>query len=767
MSDHRLRICPLCEATCGLQLEVEGREVRSVRGDTQDPFSEGYLCPKGVAMGDLDADPDRLREPLVQDGNRLRRATWDEALDRVEHGLRPLVNQYGPNSVGLYLGNPTVHNLSLSMYVPLLRAALRTQNVFTASSVDQLPKQLTVGLMFGNGMSVPIPDIDRCHYLLVLGANPLVSNGSLMTVPNVGQRLNRFRARGGKLVVLDPCRTRTARVATEHYFIRPGTDALLLFALVHTLFAENLTTPGRLREHVNGWDQIRELAQPFAPQRVADRCGIQVEVIRTLARELAQAPQAAVYGRIGTCTQSFGTLASWLVEVLHVLTGNLDRAGGALFTRAAHGPANTKGPEGRGRGLTIGRWKSRVRGRPEIFGELPVACLAEEILTPGDGQIRAMINIAGNPLLSAPHSGKLMKAWDSLEFLICLDIYPNETSQRANVILPGLSPLECPHYDVIFSQLAIHNYARYSPPVFEPPAGQLPEWQTLLRLTGIASGLGPQTDIGALDEEMLGKMIRREMRLPNSPIRGHNPDQIVAALAPQRGPLRILDFLLRTGPYGEAFGTRPGGLKLAALEEQPRGIDLGPLAARIPEVLRTSSGKIELAPEPIVADVPRLQAAMQQTQEPLVLIGRRDLRSNNSWMHNLLRLVTGSLRCTLKLHPDDAQRAGLRPQSLATVKTQVGQITLPVDVTEDLMPGVVSIPHGWGHEQSGQQIASSQPGSNSNLLADDACLDGPSGNAVLSGIPVTIHPADKDAVVQTVDRTIADDDVGKLGFQPF
>jgi anaerobic selenocysteine-containing dehydrogenase len=739
MPDHRLRICPLCEATCGLQLEVEGRAVRSVRGDDQDPFSEGYLCPKGVAMGDLDADPDRLRHPLIRYGKHLRKATWDQAFDCIEHGLRPLLDQHGPNSLGLYLGNPTVHNLSLSMYVPMLRAALRTQNVFTASSVDQLPKQLTVGLMFGNGMSVPIPDIDRCQYLLVLGANPLVSNGSLMTVPNVGQRLKRFRDRGGKLVVLDPCRTRTAHEASEHHFIRPGTDALLLFALVHTLFDENLTAPGRLRAHVDGWDQIRELAVPFTPQRVAERCGIDAEVIRTLARELAQAEQAAVYGRIGTCTQAFGTLASWLVEVLHVLTGNLDREGGALFTCAAHGPANTKGPEGRGRGLKTGRWNSRVRGLPEIFGELPVACLAEEILTPGDGQIRAMINIAGNPLLSAPHSGQLAKAWDSLEFLVCLDIYPNETSHRSDVILPGLSPLECPHYDLIFSQLAIHNYARYSPPVFEPAAGQLPEWQTLLRLTGIASGRGPQANANDLDQEMLKKMIRREMRMPDSPIRDCTSEQIVAALDPRKGPLRILDFLLQTGPYGAAFGAHPEGLSLSVLEKQSRGVDLGPLAARIPEVLRTSSGKIELAPEPIVVDVSRLQEALQQTQEPLVLIGRRDLRSNNSWMHNLPRLVSGSPRCTLKLHPNDAQRANIDPHSLVIVKSQVGQVTLPVEITEDLMPGVVSIPHGWGHQQSGQQIASSQPGCNSNLLADDTCLDGPSGNAVLSGIPVTIE----------------------------
>jgi anaerobic selenocysteine-containing dehydrogenase len=405
-----------------MELDVSGREVRSVRGDEADAFSEGYLCPKGVALKDLDSDPDRLRTPMVRSRGTWNAISWDEAFREVDRGLNQIISQHGRDALALYLGNPVVHNTALTLYVPVLRAAMGTRNVFTASSVDQLPKQLVVGLLFGNGLSVPIPDVDRCRYLLILGANPLVSNGSLMTAPNIGERLKRLRSRGGKVVVIDPCRTRTAEAADEHHFIQPGTDACFLFAIVHTLFTEELASPGRLAQHTSGLEQIRSLAEPFTPEVVAARCGIEAEVIRGIARELAKTQGAAVYGRLGTCTQEFGTLASWLPEVIHVLTGNLDREGGAMFTMAAHGPANTKGEPGSGRGLRAARWKSRVRELPETFGELPVTCLGEEIETPGDGQIRGLVTVAGNPVVSTPNGGRLDRAFESLEFMVSLDI---------------------------------------------------------------------------------------------------------------------------------------------------------------------------------------------------------------------------------------------------------------------------------------------------------------------------------------------------------
>ncbi|MFV2067773.1 MAG: molybdopterin oxidoreductase family protein [Pirellulales bacterium] len=747
MSDAtRLRICPLCEATCGLELAVLGRTVQSVRGDRDDSFSHGFVCPKGVAIRDLDADPDRLREPMIRHATGWRKATWDEAFRLIADRLPPIIDRYGKNAVGLYLGNPTVHNTSLMLYAPILRKALGTQNVFTASSVDQLPKQLAVGLMFGNGLSIPIPDIDRCHYLLVLGANPLVSNGSLMTAPNIGKRLRRLQERGGKLVVIDPCRTRTAKAADAYHPIRPGTDALLLFAIVHTLFDEGLVTPGRLEPHITGLAEVARLANRFPPETVADHCGIAADVIRRLAGELAEAKSAALYGRIGTCTQRFGTLASWLIEVLHVLTGNLDRPGGAMFTKPAHGAANTKGPPGSGRGLRVGRWTSRVRGCAEIFGELPSACLAEEIETAGDGQIRAMITVAGNPLLSLPNSDRLARAFASLDLMVSLDLYLNETTRYANVILPGLSPLETEHYDVVFSQLAIRNLTRYSPPVFEPPQGQPAEWESILRIVAILAGQGPQADIGALDDAVLLKMIQREARSELSCLHGRDPGEIMAALGPRRGPARMTDLMLRCGPYGDGFGSDPDGLRLALLEDHPHGVDLGPLEPRIPEVLRTPTGKIELAPESIIRDVRRLETARDQRpavpDDSLLLIGRRHLRSNNSWMHNLERLATGDRRCTLQLHPADAGRLGIADAELVRVTSRVGAVEIQAEITEAIVPGVVSLPHGWGHDDplARLSIAREKPGANSNRLTDDTCLDVPSGNAVLCGIPVRVKP---------------------------
>jgi len=737
------RICTLCEATCGLELDGVGREIRSIRGDGADPFSRGFVCPKGVALAQLDADPDRLRTPMVRGPGGWRTATWKEAFEAIESGLSQVISRHGRNAVGLYLGNPCVHNTALTLYLPVLRKALGTQNSFSASSVDQLPKQLVAALLFGNGLSVPIPDIDRCQYLLVLGANPLVSNGSLMTAPDVGERLKELQRRGGKLVVIDPCRTRTAKAADEHHFIRPGTDAHFLFAIVHTLFEESLAAPGHLEQHAVGLEQVRALAEDFSPEVVSARCGVPAGVIRAIARDIAASSGAAVYGRIGTCTQRFGTLSSWLPEVIHVITGNLDREGGAMFTTPAHGSGNTKGKPGVGRGLRLGRWKSRVRGCSEIFGELPVACLAEEIDTPGDGQIRAMLTVAGNPLLSTPNSERLSRAFESLEFMVSLDIYLNETTRHANVILPGMSPLEASHYDFVFSQFSIRNHARYSPPIFDPPERQLGEWEVILKLAGSLAGMGPDADTSKFDDGVMLALIEREVKSENSSVFGRDPREILAALEPRRGPGRITDFMLRTGPYGEGFGAEPDALTLTSLEEAPHGIDLGPLKPRIPEVLRTPSGKIELAPDLIVSDVSRLRDSASDPNVEMVLIGRRDSRSNNSWMHNLEALVAGKPRCTLRIHPADAEPLGLKDSDLATVTSRVGSVELPVEITQDILPGVASIPHGWGHENPHIKLATARAhaGANSNRLSDDELLDVPSGNAVLCGIPITVVKA--------------------------
>jgi anaerobic selenocysteine-containing dehydrogenase len=739
----RYRTCPLCEATCGLEIVTRERTVETIRGDAADVLSRGYLCPKGPALRHLDADPDRLRSPLVRRGERLEPATWDEAFAEVGRRLLPILEAHGRDAVAVYLGNPSAHNIALTLYGRVFLRALGTRRLFSASTVDQMPKQVAAGLMFGTALSIPIPDLDRTDFLLVLGADPLVSNGSLMTAPDVKGRLRALRARGGRVVVVDPRRTRTAEEADVHHFIRPGTDAHLLFALVHTLHVEDLIAPGRLAAHTVGMERVEALARDFSPERVAAVCGIPADAIRGLARALAAAPRAAVYGRVGTCTQEFGTLASWLVDVVNVLTGNLDRPGGAMFPLAAAGQANARGEPGRGRGVRLGRHRSRVRDLPEVLGELPVACLAEEIETPGAGRVRALVTIAGNPALSAPNGARLTRALASLECLVSLDIYLNETTRHAHVLLPGLSPLEQSHYPLAFTQLAVRNYARYSPPVFAPPPGQLPEWRTLLRLTALVTGQGPDADLDALDDFVAAQQVGEATAHPRSPVHGRDPAELLAALAPRRGPERLLDLMLRTGPYGDAFGSRPEGLSLAALEAAPHGLDLGPLRERIPEVLRTPSGKIELAPEPIVADVPRLRAALDRPPAPLVLVGRRTLRSNNSWMHNIEPLVRGRPRCTLQLHPEDAARLGLVDGARACIRSRTGSLEAPVEVTADVMPGVVSLPHGWGHGQVGthMRVAAAHVGVNSNLLADEQALDPLSGNTVLNGIPVSVAPA--------------------------
>lgn len=742
----RYTTCPLCEATCGLKIETRGQEILSIRGDTLDVFSHGYLCPKASSLKELHTDPDRLRTPLVRRGEQLVSVTWEEAFAEIERGLLPVLQAHGRDALAIYIGNPNAHNLAGMLYMPTLLQAAGTHNIFSASTLDQMPKQITAGLMFGSALSIPVPDLDRCDYLLLLGANPLVSNGSLMTAPDMRGRLRRLRQRGGTLAVIDPYRTRTAQEADVHHFIRPGTDAHLLFALVHILFAEGLVTPGRLTDHLAGLDEIGLLAEPFTPQHVAEVCAIPAETISALARQLAAAPRAAVYGRIGTCTQTFGTLVSWLVDVLNVLTGNLDREGGAMFARAAAGARNTAGLPARGRGVRFGRWKSRVRGLPEVFGELPASCMAEEIETAGEGQVKALITVAGNPALSAPQSQRLQQALSTLEYMVSVDIYLNETTRHANVILPPPSTLARSHYDIALYQLAVHNVAHYSPPVLERQDEGPDEWEILLRLAGILTGQSAEADLSLLDRAMIMALIDRDVHTPGSCTAGREPQEILEALAELKGPERLLDFLLRSGPYGDGFQGRQG-LNLALLEAHPHGVDLGPLQPRIPEILRTPSGKIELVPAPLVADVSRLRASLEQAAQPadgaMLLIGRRDVRSNNSWMHNLGVLTRGKERCTLHLHPGDASRLGLGDGELAAISSRTGTTEIMVEITEAIMPGVVSIPHGWGHNLPGTQLtrASAHAGVNTNILADDTQVDPLSGNAVLNGIPVSVQKA--------------------------
>ena len=740
------RTCPFCEATCGLAVTIRDGEVLSVRGDEDDVFSHGFLCPKSQGLKQLHDDPDRLTRPLVRRDGELREASWEEAFAAVDEGLSRVLEAGGRDAVAVYLGNPSAHSLGPMVYGAAFVKALGSKNIYSASTVDQMPKQVAAGLMFGAGLSVPVPDVDRTDHLLILGANPLVSNGSLLTAPDMRGRIRAIRERGGKVVVVDPRRSRTAREATEHHFIRPGTDAHLLFSIAHVLLAEGLADPGPLADHALGAERIAEVAALFDPEAASAICGVPPEEIRRLARELAAAERAAVYARIGTTTQRFGTLASWLVDVLNYLTGNLDREGGAMFPLAAVGQRNSAGTGPLGKGVKVGRWSSRVSGRPEVFGELPVVGLAEEIATPGEGQVRALVTVAGNPLVSTPDAAALESAVAELEFMVSLDIYVNETTRHADVILPAPEPLAKAHYDFALYQLAVRSVANYSPPILPRAEGQPDEWEAVLRLAAIAAGQGPDADLEAWDDLVVSTLIGREVALPGSPIEGRPPEELLEALGERRGPERVLDFMLRVGPFGDGFGADPDGLTFDKVEAAPHGIDLGPMRPRLPDVLRTPSGKIELAPDEVLADVPRLEADLGAgANGQMVLIGRRQLRSNNSWMHNLPALVKGKDRCTIQIHPDDAARLGLGEGGNARVSSSVGELVAPVEVTEDIMPGVVSIPHGWGHDAPGVRlgVASEHAGVNSNLLAP-VDVDVPSGNAVLNGIPVEVTAADRE-----------------------
>jgi anaerobic selenocysteine-containing dehydrogenase len=729
------RICPLCEACCGLEIKVSDGKVSSVRGHEADVLSAGYICPKGVALKDLHEDPDRLRAPLIKRNGKFETATWEEAFAEIDRRLPALIAAHGRNATGIVVGNPSAHKIGLLTYFGKLARALGTKNVFSASTLDQMPKQLASGLMFGHWLSIALPDIARTDYLLVLGANPLASNGSMWTVPDFKGKAKAMQARGGKLVVIDPRRTETAAIADAHHFIRPGSDVFLLAAMVQTLFAENLVTLGNVTDWTVGVEQVSLAVAPFTPEVAAPRCGIPADTIRGLARTLATTPRAAVYGRIGTCTQEFGTLASWLIDVINVLTGHLDVPGGVMFAKSAAFASNTAGQSGIGKGVSTGRHHARVSKAPEVYGELPMTCLSEEIETPGTGQIKTLITVATNPVLSSPDGPRLAKALDTLDFMVSMDIYLNETTRHADVILPGVSPLEDLHYDVAFPQLSWRNHARYSPPVFERAANQPEEWQTLLKLAAIVQGKGPHVDANVLDDAQFAEDAQR--------LFGAHADAVIAATAQFKGPQRGLDVALRSGPYGDQFGRKPEGLNLQKVmaSNATGGIDLGELQPRIPEILRTPSGKVELAPALLLQDLKRAVQYLQAPAADLVIIGRRDVRTNNSWMHNLPVLAKGPFRCTALVHPSDAARLNLENGGQAEIRNGERSVQAQVQISSDMMPGVVSLPHGWGHDQPGTQlrVAAQRPGTNLNALLDDQLRDPLSGNAVLGGVAVTMQ----------------------------
>ena len=739
------RTCPLCEATCGLEITTKGDEVVRIRGDRDDVFSRGFICPKGSTLKQLHTDPDRLRRPVVRSGKGAdatwTEVSWDEAFAEIERRLLPLMEAHGRDAVALYLGNPTVHNLGAGIFARALITSLASRNLYSASTVDQMPRHVSCGAMYGSPDAIPVPDLDRTSYLLMLGANPYESNGSLCTAPDFPGRLEAIRERGGKVVVVDPRLTKTAKNADEHVPIRPGADGHLLLAMVHVLFAEDLVS--ELDPSVfSGLDALRAAVEPFSPEAVAEHTGIDADTIRRLTREIAAAESAAVYGRIGTNTVAFGTVASWASDLVTALTGNLDRAGGMMFPLAL---TSAKG-SGKGRGFSTGRSTSRVKGHPEVRSEFPIATLADEIETPGDGQVRALITLAGNPARSAPNSTHLESALATLDFMVSIDPYRNETTRHADVILPPPDALEKSHYDLAFTTLSVRNVANYSPAVLPPePAEQLPEHTILARLALVLSGMGATADPAIIDGLVLDRVLSRATK-PGGVAEGKTVADLVDLMVAEDGPEQVLEAMIRTGAYGDGFGADPDGVTFQTLLDHPHGLDLGPLESRLPEVLKTPSGQVELVPDAFLADLPRLVEALADSATPnghLTLIGRRHVRSNNSWMHNVDVLVKGKDRCTLQVHPDDAARLGLTDGGPAEVTSRVGKVVAPVEVTDEILAGVVSLPHGWGHDDpaADMAVAAAHAGVNCNVLTDDGPLDPLSGNAVLNGVPVTVTPA--------------------------
>lgn len=728
---RHLYTCPLCEAMCGLEIEVADGRIAGIRGNTDDTWSRGHLCPKGASLGAIHEDPDRIRNPMIKVDGQWQEVSWDTAFRRCTELLAPVIAEHGIGALTCYVGNPLAHSFSLGRYTGVLLGMSGIPVSYSPGTVDQWPKNLSSHLMFGNWWGFPVPDIERTDLLVVMGANPAASQGSLLAAPDVMGILGRI----GTVIVIDPVRTATAAKADEWLPVTPGTDAALLLAVVHTLFEENLATVGDLGEHIDGVETLRAVTRDWSPERVASVTGISAERIRDLARQLAGTERAVVYGRIGLCNQEFGSLASWLVDVVNILTGHLDTPGGAMFPRPAAWTVTSQPQPGLEGGLPeFGRWHSRVRGAKEVLGQVPVSCLVEEIATPGEGQIKALITVAGNPVLSTPGGHRLDEVLPQLDAMIAVDLWLNETTRHADVILPGPSPLETPHHDDLILAFAINSIANYSAPVFFPPDRDRPEeWEILIRLTGLCAGTAAEdVDVAAIDDGFFDYLCFTQ-GLDGAQIRSHYS---------HGGPERILDLTLRTGPFGDRYGEVPDGLTLAKLKEQPNGINFGPMIPQIPGNLGTTDKKIRLAPPYLLDDLPRLAERLNREPDDLVLVSRRHLRSNNSWLHNVSALMKGRDRCTLLMHPDDAAKRGVKAGDTVSVVSAAGRIEVPVELTEAIMPGVVSMPHGWGHGKSGTRmaVANSSPGVNTNILSPPTFLDEPSGNGALNGIPVTVAP---------------------------
>lgn len=712
--------CTLCEAMCGIEVATQGNRILSIKGDKDNPFSEGHICPKASALKDLYDDPDRLKLPVKKVGDQWQEIQWSEAFDYVAEKLHHIQSTHGKDAVGVYLGNPNAHNMGAILFGPYFYRALESHNRYSATSVDQLPHHIVSRRLFGHMSQIPIPDIDHTQHFMIIGGNPLASNGSIMTVPNVKKRLKGIQKRGGKVVVIDPKRTDTADLSCEHHFIRPGSDVLLLLSMLHVVFDKHLHDADALLPHAEDLLDVEGYVKDFSPENVSGLTGIEASHITQLVTDFCSAESAVCYGRMGASVQAFGTLTQYLIMLFNMLTGNLDRQGGMMFTQPAADilPVSSRG--------SMGGYRSRVRGLPAFAGEYPVACLAEEILTPGEGQIKAMVIGAGNPVVTTPNTEQLERAFSQLDFIVSVDFYISETSRHADIILPPVTPLERDHYDVVFHNFAVRNYATYAEAVVEVNDDQLTDWQIYLSLA-----------------ERLDKL--------NGKSTAHYQTLW------QKQPKGVVDDLLKSGQYGASANANANAdgkgdnkeghnLSLDKLKAHPHGIDLGPLQSALPHAIFHEDKKINLDFDYFMPDIARVKTHFfdkKRNENQIVLIGRRHIKTNNSWLHNSPRMVKGNNRCTLQLHPVDADNYGVNEGDMVKVTSRVGNVLVEAEITDSIMPGVVSIPHGWGHNKKGIKlgVASQFPGVNTNILTDEMQVDTLSGNGVLNGVPVTLERA--------------------------
>ncbi len=700
MADEKLHFgtCTLCEAMCGIEVKYSGEKVLSIKGDKNDPFSKGYICPKATALQDLYEDPDRLRQPVERTANGWQEISWPEAFDKVAEGIQKLQKKYGANALGIYLGNPNVHNMGSMLTTKHLLTSLKSRSRFSATSIDQLPHHIVCMHLFGHMLRIPVPDVNRTQHMLIIGGNPLASNGSIMTAPNMRQKIKDIKARNGKVVVIDPRRTETAELSSEHHFIRPATDVLLLLAMLNEIYAQGFDKlNNRAATLAPEIAQIERFAKGFTAESVAGITGISATEIKRLVKEYCEADSAVMYGRMGVSVQEFGLLCQYLIMVMNIVTGRLDEVGGLMFPNPAVDLVNNTGP-----GYLAKRF-TRVKKLPDFNGDYPVVAMADEMLVEGEGQVKGFINVAGNPVLSTPNGDKLDKALAQLEFMVSVDPMINETSRHAHIILPPVSPLERDHYDLTFNGFAVHNTAKYAPALFAKKANEKHDWEITLEL---AKRLNKNAPMATKIERWLTKVL---------------------------GPKFLLGQGLKRGPYPQ--------VNLKTLKKNPHGIDLGPLQSMLPQGLKHKDNKIHLNVDFYQADLERVKEMMKQYNDSqILLIGRRHVRSNNSWMHNSQRLVKGKSRCTLMLHPETAKQQGIENGQSVNVTSKVGSVTIEAEITDELMPGVVSIPHGFGHGRKGikQKVAQANAGVSVNDLTDDSLIDSLSGNAAVNGVPVRL-----------------------------